>query len=273
DAQKQKGQEQEGEGKTVRADPELYEGFTVKNAKLDKPKALEDITRIVLEQQEKASRRGPSKRPPPDHEEYNPLLPALNRGQEVLLGRTAMVGITMASFWEVYFPDHPSITAQLSRFTGLAPHSSGLLLLGSIVTLVVLGTLWPTPPPFSDNADIQVLSGRPSLFVNPLKHPKRFLGIKRSGLTRSDELFHGRLAMFGFWIALLQEARLSPSRLYGGLNGLGPGPLAQVALYLGMPPDDRFFAQAPVFILSVLSAFATYAFVRWFIDQEQNKGR
>jgi len=53
---------------------------------------------------------------------------------------------SFACCMQVYFPDHPSITAQLSGFTGLPPHVSAFLLLGGIISIVVLGTFWPTPP-------------------------------------------------------------------------------------------------------------------------------
>ena len=35
--------------------------------------------------------------------QYNPLLPALTRRREILLGRLAMVGMFFACFWEVGF--------------------------------------------------------------------------------------------------------------------------------------------------------------------------
>lgn len=47
--------------------------------------------------------------------QYNP------RRREIIVGRLACLGFFMACFWEVYFPTHPGITAQVSYFTGLAP--------------------------------------------------------------------------------------------------------------------------------------------------------
>lgn len=48
---------------------------------------------------------------------------------------------------QVYFPDHPGITAQVSRLTGgvMSPQLSAILLLGGMAILVALGSLWPYP--------------------------------------------------------------------------------------------------------------------------------
>lgn len=66
----------------------------------------------------------------------------------------------------MYFPDHPSISAQVSGFTGLSPQLAAIIMLGSMATLVAVGALWPSSPTYdAANLRVRALCGRGRIAV------------------------------------------------------------------------------------------------------------
>lgn len=146
-----------------------------------------------------------------------------------------------------FTPDHKGILAQLAAETRLSQQQALAALLAIAGWYVALGLLSPWSPTWSapNMADVarRPQLGPPHRWTNPLTHPGRFTGIRSWGFTKRNDLLHGRLAMLGFAAAVAGE-------LLGGA-----GPMAQVAWWLGVPANERFYQLASNgFLLFALSA-------------------
>jgi len=170
-----------------------------------------------------------------DAVKVNRFIPAFTRRREAFVGRLGMVGFFAACLWETYLPNHPGIIAQVSDFLGISSGLTTTLFLG-IIAYNTLGALGPWSPTFSPE-NLRDVAKRPQGPPNERASPldfKRFWGVDAWGFTKKNEIFNGRLAMLGFAAAIFNELRL----------GVGIGPLAQVANFLNIIPDDGFYMGA-----------------------------
>jgi len=171
----------------------------------------------------------------------NPLVPAFTRRREVFAGRLAMLGFFAACAWEAFTPYHPGILRQVAWVTGLDTRTIAVAFMG-LIAYNTVAAVAPWSPSYS-SANLQDVSrrplGPPFSWVNPLTHTKLFLGIDSWGFTKKNEVFNGRVAMLGFFAALSQEMNLG-----------GVGPLAQIAYYLNITPDEGFYSFAARLLLT-----------------------
>ncbi|KAL6760684.1 hypothetical protein V8C86DRAFT_3024281 [Haematococcus lacustris] len=172
-------------------------------------------------------------------------IPAFTRRREIFAGRLAMVGFTAACFWEYALPGHPNIMQQLTIPFQLAgvpfTVASAASLFSAIISYSALAALGPWSPTFDPRNLKDIMrrpSGPPRDEVSPVDY-KRWLGITGLGhFTKANELFNGRLAMLGFLFAIWNQM---------GIGGLaGPGPVAQVGLFLGQLPTQDFYNGIPM---------------------------
>jgi photosystem II protein len=180
-------------------------------------------------------------------------VPAFTRRREVYVGRIAILGIVAAGFWEWLLPSHPNILQQVSYGLNLAGFNAGpgvaLSLILGIIGYSGLAALVPFDnPTFSKENQEDVAKRPPGPNQEPPSSLKQALGISGWGFTKKNELFNGRMAMLGFTAGIFNQL------LLGGLNG--PGPLAQVAAYLRIPPNDAFWSSVPTFFIG-FTIFAT----------------
>jgi len=199
----------------------------------------------------------------------NPAVSAFTRRREVFAGRLAMVGFWAACFWECYLPFRPNILGQLTAFSDniLNYHISEgtwLAIVGALVAYNGLSAFSPASPTLSNENqdDVKKRPLNPNNIVGaggsdePVPNtPGQLLGIRGWGFSKANELFVGRVAMLGFAFAILGQLWL------GGLQG--PGPLAQVAYWLGQvgqgqtPADGYYSFVSNVFFPGfVIFAFA-----------------
>ncbi|KAL6759303.1 hypothetical protein V8C86DRAFT_3133504 [Haematococcus lacustris] len=172
-------------------------------------------------------------------------IPAFTRRREIFAGRLAMVGFTAACFWEYAIPGHPNIMQQLTIPFQLAgvpfTVATAASLLSGFISYSALAALGPWSPSF-DPRNLQDImrrpAGPPQDDVSPVDY-KRWLGITGLGhFTKANELFNGRMAMLGFLFAIWNQM---------GIGGLaGPGPVAQVGLFLGQLPTQAFYDGIPM---------------------------
>lgn len=189
-----------------------------------------------------------------DNFEVNPLLPAFTRRRELFAGRLAMFGFFAACFWESLLPNHPNLTEQVAGWYQTAgiqvdPAQAGFLFLGLIVSVAVasLGPASPTWDP-ENSKDVAKRMRAPAAPDSLLDY-KNFFGVSSWGFTKANELFQGRVAMLGFFAALVTQWQV------GGWAG--PGPLAQAAHYLNIIPDAAYYASLPGLFVT-WSFFATF---------------
>lgn len=216
-------------------------------------KLEQDLSKVKDTAQEKSEdmknqlMRGNGPSYSPEAPRVSLLTPAFTRRREVFVGRIAMLGFLAACVWEVVFPDHPGILRQVSGFTGLDISTVGTAFLG-IIGFSVVGAIAPWSPTYSQENQQDAAKRPPGPTTEPTIYPndwRRFLGISNTwGFTKKNELFHGRIAMLGFFAALVQEVRLG-----------GVGPLAQVANLLNVPANDTFYSAAT----SAFLAFSVFA--------------
>jgi len=188
----------------------------------------------------------------------NWALAAFTRRREVFTGRLAMVGFFAACYWEWYFPSRPNILQQLSAFTAKTGFQlSEATLLTVVIGLVVynaLTALAPGSPTLSEEnqRDVAKRPGGPT--QEPPQSLQQFLGIRGWGFNKANELFVGRTAMIGFAAAIIGQM------WQGGLQG--PGPLAQVAHYLGSTANEGYYASAGNFFIVFVIFAAAVSFLR-----------
>ncbi|KAI8477225.1 MAG: hypothetical protein J3K34DRAFT_463283 [Monoraphidium minutum] len=163
-----------------------------------------------------------------------PLLPAFTRRREVFAGRFAMIGMAAAIVWEVITPSHAGPMVTTAALTGLSIPAVKLIF-GGLTFHGVLGLLWPGAPTF-DRANVKDFltrpDGPPTKAISPFTNLSGFLGCSpHFGFTKRNELFHGRLAMLGFFATVVNE----------GATGMGP--IGQVAWWLGAKfyPADSWY--------------------------------
>lgn len=172
--------------------------------------------------------------------EVNPLVPAFTRRREIFAGRLAMLGFLSACIGEVV-TGGDGIISQVQMYTGLKPDTVAAIFVG-LIAYNAIAALGPNTPTFSDEnqKDVAKRPAGPPQGVTLINAPKA-LGIADNtwGFTKQSELFNGRTAQLGFLAALLGE------------YATGKGPLGQVANYLGVQADGRFYALAA-------SAFITF---------------
>lgn len=188
--------------------------------------------------------------------EVNPAIPAFTRRREVWAGRLAMVGFVAACYWEYYFANHPNILQQISALSGgsVTP-SVALVGIVGLIAYNLISASAPGSPTFSDanQRDVEKRPKPASAHGDgaPL-NPKTQLGVTGFGFTKRNELFVGRVAMIGFAAAIIGQLMM------GGV--LGPGPLAQVANYLGTPAET-LYASAPTVFLGWVGTITTLAYL------------
>ncbi|PNH05957.1 Photosystem II protein, chloroplastic, partial [Tetrabaena socialis] len=167
-------------------------------------------------------------------------MPAFTRRREVFVGRIAMLGFLATCALETFTAQHLGPIRQVQLWSGLSDSSVVAITL-AIIAYNVVGGLGPWSPTFSPE-NLRDLAKRPTgpptdFPSPPVTQPTDFsfgqwLGISGWGFTKRNELFHGRLAMLGFFFAFINELRT------------GRGAMGQVAGYLGVAPDNAFYAAA-----------------------------
>jgi len=205
----------------------------------------------------------------PSEPKVGPWEAAFTRRREIIAGRLAMIGFPAALFWEYILPNHPNITEQIAgglQLAGLtnATSATGATLLSFIVIQNIITSLAPWSATFSKE-NLMDVAKRPA--GPPTGQPRNALGwfgISEFGaFSKSNELFNGRLCMLGFLAAVVQQFRM------GGLYG--PGPIAQVADFLGTTPDALYLA-TPVFFAAWPLFWTVLAYARGkFGSLEQEK--
>jgi hypothetical protein len=188
----------------------------------------------------------------------NPLIPVFSRRREVFIGRLAILGIVAAGFWEYALPNHPNILLQISGALNLANIPAGpgvsLVLIGFIVAYNALEGLAPGSPTFSQENQRDVARRPPGPPNDQFNGINQLLGITGWGFSKANEVFNGRAAMIGFAAAILQQLRL------GGLYG--PGPIAQVATFLGIPTDSAFWGSVPTYFWGFTIFAVAFSYLR-----------
>ncbi|KAF5834233.1 hypothetical protein DUNSADRAFT_9186 [Dunaliella salina] len=146
---------------------------------------------------------------------------------------TPQAGLGLACVLEAVLPGHPGLLAQVSQLTGglVEPATVYFLYLGIVAYNTERGSsLWG---PTFEEANLKDVAkrpkGPPAAAIDPFNYPMQFLGISGWGFTKRNEIFHGRIAMLSYMVALVRGIRI------GGLYG--PGPVAQVAGLLHLPCD------------------------------------
>ncbi|PNH05956.1 Photosystem II protein, chloroplastic [Tetrabaena socialis] len=167
-------------------------------------------------------------------------MPAFTRRREVFVGRIAMLGFLATCALETFTAQHLGPIRQVQLWSGLSDSSVVAITL-AIIAYNVVGGLGPWSPTFSPE-NLRDLAKRPTgpptdFPSPPVTQPTDFsfgqwLGISGWGFTKRNELFHGRLAMLGFFFAFINELRT------------GRGAMGQVAGYLGVAPDNAFYSAA-----------------------------
>jgi len=184
---------------------------------------------------------------------------SFTRRREIFAGRLAMIGFPAACFWEYVLPNHPNITEQVSyglQLAGLnnATSATGATLIGLIVLQNFITGLAPWSTTFTSE-NLRDVAKRPQ--GPPTQwptNPGAYLGIAEVGaFSKANELFNGRLAMLGFAAAVIQQLRM------GGLYG--PGPIAQVATFLNMTPEQLYMG-VPVLFIGWTIFWNVFAFTR-----------
>jgi len=183
---------------------------------------------------------------------------AFTRRREVFAGRLAMLGFWAACFWEWYVPSHPNILQQLTLFSGRTGfeinEATWLTIIVGLIAYNGLTAVSPASPTLSEENQ-QDVAKRPKGPNDEVPNsPQMFLGIRGWGFNKANELFVGRTAMIGFAAALLGQMWL------GGLQG--PGPLAQVAHYLGTTANDAYYGSAGNFFIVFVGFAAAVSFLR-----------
>jgi hypothetical protein len=144
----------------------------------------------------------------PSYDEEAPrgfFLAAFTRRREVFAGRLAMFGFAAAYIGEILTGQ--GIIGQLQLWTGWSEQGV-LMALATLVGLNFIGGIWPNGPTFSE-ANQRDIYKRPAGPVqeamDPITAPQQWLGVSGFGFTKANELFHGRLAMLGFALAVVAE--------------------------------------------------------------------
>jgi len=187
-----------------------------------------------------------------------PWISAFTRRREIFAGRIAMVGFSAACFWEYILPNHPNVFQQISGGLNLAGWDVSAAAGGTVLALIIfhdaITSLFPGSPTFSDE-NARDVAKRPQ--GPPNQTPSNiggWFGVAELGaFSKANELFNGRASMIGFAAAIIQQLRM------GGVNG--PGPIAQVADFLNMSPEQLYLA-TPVFFAAWPLFWTVLAFAR-----------
>lgn len=188
------------------------------------------------------------------------FIPMFSRSREVFLGRLAMLGFVGAGALEVALPFHPNIFQQvtiLGQLAGLGVQPINTFIGFQLLLLYVsLGSLGPWSATYAEANLIDAEKrpvGPPKVFFNPFTQPKEAFGVTGWGFTKANEVFHGRLAMLGFYFSIVNQQQI--------LGFFGPGPLAQVALLAGFRDADSFYSWVPTVFAgwAILATAVAYA--------------
>lgn len=268
-----KEEEREQQEKREREDALAAARERCARAELEAKKAIEDAAQAV-----KDAARSTSVKPRPVGPEtafVNSIpfyVPAFTRYKEVAVGRVAMLAMAVSPALEIMRPGHPGSLQQIAQNFS-CPLPTVELALGAFVLHGLLG-LWPSSPTYSEwNARdfLRREPGPPSIFVNPLRSPARFLGVAPFswGFFKRNELLHGRIAMLAFLASCAAEIKT------GGLGTIG-----QAAYWLGkagvdvgigtLPalPNDDWYARTGGAIL----AWSLFCFALAYARGERGEG-
>jgi len=199
----------------------------------------------------------------PEYDQGEPKVPrlfnAFTRRREIFAGRFAMVGIFAACFWEVITPDHMNILSQITSFFNIAGLNVGngfsAAALFGLIGWNAVSALAPWSETWTEEnqRDVQKREPGPTQGAEDATHPKGFLGITGIGFTKRNELFNGRMAMLGFFSAVVGQF------LQGGLYG--PGPLGQVANWFNIPLTDEYYSIFPTLALLWVAGLTATAYL------------
>lgn len=183
--------------------------------------------------------------------EVNPVAPAFTRRREVFIGRLAMSGFLAAVIGEII--TGKGILGQLYLETNLPPVAINALIAG-VGLYSVAGLLNPATWSKENQEDV---AKRPKGAVQDPKNinaaatPGKFLGIPgfEPGFTKRNELLVGRLAMLGFFAALVGEKITHK------------GALGQIGLLPGIPTNiDPFYASVALAVWVVFWGFSAVGY-------------
>lgn len=156
----------------------------------------------------------------------------LTRRNEILVGRTAMIGFVASLVGEVV--TGKGIMGQLGVETHLESWEVQAAIAGLMAFNVVVALANPVDALANNPHEGSLQDPRVSLL-----DPVRFFGVSRVfGWTPKNELFNGRMAQIGFLASILTEMCTGegPLTLYG--PGLGVGLIALVAMMLFASASD-----------------------------------